>query len=120
MASPGTGRTQGLVASVPRRDRRGNLGGTTATAWFTFPWSGHARQAGFSYRGAVDGQRNATSYLWEDNTENQALPFTQLFIRPRVLSAPSTPIADAGLPAQTLTPMLDDRPFEIAGGVRAC
>ncbi len=88
-----------------------------AAAWFTFPWSGHARQAGFSYRGAVDGQRNATSYLWENNTENQALPFTQLFIRPRALSAPPAPIADAGLPAQTLREMLDDRPVEIAGGV---
>ena len=115
---PGTGsNTKDSSLRLPGETGVGNRSGTDRNGWFTFPWSGHARQAGFSYRGAVDGQRNATSYLWEDNTENQALPFTQLFIRPRVLSAPSTPIADSGLPAQTLTPMLDDRPFEIAGGV---
>lgn len=95
----------------------GNRSATNRDGWFTFPWSGHGRQAGFSYRGNVDGERNATSYLWEYNTENQAIPFTQLFLRPRTMSAPLPTIADGGLPAQTLSPMLDDRPIEIAGGV---
>ncbi len=95
----------------------GNRSGNNLNGWFTFPWSGHGRQAGFSYRGSVNGQRNDTSNLWEYNTENAALPFTQLFLRPRLTTSASVPIGDDGLPAQTLSPMLDDRPEEIAGGV---
>ncbi len=95
----------------------GNRSATNYNGWFTFSWSGHGRQAGFSYRGSVDGQRNDTSYLWEFNNENSALPFTQLFLRPTLTTPVAAPIADEGLAAQTLTPMLDDRPEEIAGGV---
>jgi hypothetical protein len=95
----------------------GNRSATNFNGWFTFAWSGHGRQAGFSYRGSVDGQRNDTSYLWEFNNENSALPFTQLFVRPTLTTAAPAPIPDEGLGAQTLAPMLDDRPVEIAGGV---
>ena len=95
----------------------GNRSATNFNGWFTFPWSGHGRQAGFSYRGSVGGQRNDTSYLWEYNTENSALPFTQLFLRPMLTTAAPAAIADDGLGAETLVPMLDDRPEEIAGGV---
>jgi chitodextrinase len=95
----------------------GNRSATNHNGWFTFPWSGHGRQAGFSYRGSIGGQRNDTSYLWEYNTENSALPFTQLFIRPTLSTGTPAAIADDGLAAETLTPMLDDRPEEIAGGV---
>ena len=96
----------------------GNRSATDLNGWYTIPWSGHGRQAGFSYRGSVDGDRNDTSYLWEYNNEKQALPFTQLFIRPQVTSPVSAPIPDEGLGEQTLTPQLDERPMEIAGGVR--
>ncbi|HUS42092.1 MAG TPA: fibrinogen-like YCDxxxxGGGW domain-containing protein, partial [Ilumatobacteraceae bacterium] len=95
----------------------GHRNATDFEGWFTFPWSGHGRQAGFSYRGSVDGQRNDTSYLWEYNTENSALPFTQLFLRPLLTTTVPGPIADVGLGEQTLEPLLDDRPEEIAGGV---
>ncbi|MGB0113707.1 MAG: fibrinogen-like YCDxxxxGGGW domain-containing protein, partial [Ilumatobacteraceae bacterium] len=95
----------------------GNRGASDLQGWYTYPWSGHGRQAGFSYRGSVDGERDSTSYLYEYNRENQAIPFTQMFIRPQVATSVSAPIDDSGLPEQTLTPMLDDRPEEIAGGV---
>jgi hypothetical protein len=96
----------------------GNRGGNDLGGWYTFPWSGHGRQAGFSYRGLVDGDANDTSHLWENNNERQAIPFTQLFIRPTVTTTPPAPVPDDGLGAVTLTPGLDDRPVEIAGGVR--
>jgi len=95
----------------------GNRNGSNRNGWFTFSWSGHSRQAGFSYRGNVDGERNDTSYLWEYNTENRAIPFTQMFLRPKLTSAPLDPIPSGGLPEVTLAPQLDDRPAEIAGGV---
>jgi len=95
----------------------GNRGATDYDGWFTFPWSGHGRQAGFSYRGSIEGERNDSSYLWEFNNENSALPFTQLFVRPTLTTAATEPIGDEGLAAETLPPLLDDRPEEIAGGV---
>ncbi len=95
----------------------GNRAGKDRNGWFTFAWSGHGRQAGFSYRGGVSGQNNASSYLWQFASENQAIPFTQLFLRPRLMSTPLAPIGAVGLPAVANTPMLDDRPAEIAGGV---
>ncbi len=95
----------------------GNRNGSDLKGWFTFPWSGHGRQAGFSYSGSVNGKNNDTSYLYEYRAENAALPFTQLFIRPNLTTIALAPIADEGLAAQTMTPMLDDRPEEIAGGV---
>ena len=96
----------------------GNLGGNDLNGWYTFPWSGHGRQAGFSYRGLVDGDTNSTSYLWENNNERQAIPFAQLFIRPTVTTTPLDPIPDGGLGAVPARAGLDDRPAEIAGGVR--
>ncbi len=96
----------------------GNRDGNDLDGWYTFPWSGHGRQAGFSYRGLVDGDHDGTSYLWENNNERQAIPFAQLFIRPTVTTTPPAPIPDQGLGAVTLAPGLDDRPAEIAGGVR--
>ena len=95
----------------------GNRAATNHDGWFTYPWSGHGRQAGFSYRGSIDGERNDTSYLWEYDRENSALPFTQLYLRPMLTTGPSTEIPDEGLPAEVLAPLLDDRPEEIAGGV---
>jgi trimeric autotransporter adhesin len=95
----------------------GNRAGANLDGWYTFPWSGHGRQAGFSYRGTVEGDNSATSYLWQYASEKQAVPFTQLWLRPRLTTVAAAPIADSGLAAQTLSPMLDDRPAELAGGV---
>ncbi len=95
----------------------GNRSAKNERIWYTYPWSGHNRQAGFSYGGSVSGSNNSTSFLWEYATENNAIPFTQVFIRPRVATAPLDPIGDQGLPEQTIRPQLDDRPAELAGGV---
>ncbi len=95
----------------------GNLDGNFENGWFTFPWSGHGGVAGFSYRGSIDGQNNGTSYLWEFANEDHAIPFTQLYLRPQVTTGTPAPIPDTGTIEQTLTPLLDDRPFELSGGV---
>ncbi len=117
--SPGTGsNTKDSSITMWGEVGSGNRAGNDLNGWFTFPWSGHGRQAGFSYRGLVDGDSNDTSYLWENNNERQAIPFTQLFIRPTVTTTPPPTIPDAGFGAVTLAPGLDDRPAEIAGGVR--
>ena len=35
----------------------GNRGGKNEFGWFTFPWSGHGRHAGFSYGGGISGSQ---------------------------------------------------------------
>ena len=95
----------------------GNRSAKNERIWYTYPWSGHNRQAGFSYGGSISGSNNSTSYLWEYASENNAIPFSQVFIRPRVTTAALAPIGDEGLPEQTIRPQLNDRPAELAGGV---
>jgi trimeric autotransporter adhesin len=95
----------------------GNRDAPGGRQWFTYPWSGHGGLAGFSYRGSIGGQNNATSYLWEFNTENNAIPFSQVFIRPQLTTPALALIGSGGTPAQTLSPLVSDVPEEIAGGV---
>ena len=54
----------------------------------------------------VVGQNNATSYLWQYTTENGALPFTQVFLRPKLTTSSFQPIPASGLPASTVRPMV--------------
>ncbi|HEX8094458.1 fibrinogen-like YCDxxxxGGGW domain-containing protein [Jatrophihabitans sp.] len=53
----------------------------------------------------VAGQNNATSYLWQYASENGALPFAQVFLRPKLTSASYTAIPAGGLPASTVRPL---------------
>lgn len=109
--------TKDSNSQLPGETGNGNRGQNGAGRWFTYPWSGHGGLAGFSFGGNIGGENNATSYLWEFNTENHAIPFTQIFLRPRLTTPPLTPIVDSGTVEQTLSPFLSDRPEELAGGV---
>jgi len=49
---------------------------------FTWAWGGHDNQQGFSYGNVTtDGANNATSFWWENGSENHALPYTEVYIR---------------------------------------
>lgn len=49
---------------------------------FTWAWSGHGNQKGFSYGSAVtDGANNSTNFWWESGNENHAIPYTEVYIR---------------------------------------
>lgn len=89
---------------------------------WTYPAAIHQWKAGFSFGGAgVTGSNNSTSYLWQYASEGNAIPFTQVFIRPKILvsdlagSAATAP--DSGLPASTIRPMLDRVPVEQGWGL---
>jgi hypothetical protein len=87
---------------------------------FTTEWVEHGYQAGFSYGTAVVGSSSPSSYLWQAGTENSAIPFTQVFIRPKIYDADvavGAPAPDAGLPAATVRPMLDPTPVAQPWGV---
>jgi hypothetical protein len=82
----------------------------------TVPQSGHNFQGGFSYGGNVtNGSNSATSYLWEYANENSAIPFTQLFVRPRITETDITNqgvtyAPDTGIAGYTVRPMVDKNP----------
>ncbi len=82
----------------------------------TYPMSNHNYMAGFSYGGsATVGQNNATSYLWQYASEGNAVPFTQVFIRPQttdadIVAAGVSYAPDNGLAGSTVRKMLDRTP----------
>lgn len=65
------------------------------------------RPVGFVYGPGVTGSKDPNSYLWSD-TGKEALPFTQVFLRPKVATPASRLIPDSGLPAEALAPLLEN------------
>lgn len=57
---------------------------------FTWGWSGHAGQRGFSYGSAVNlvSGSSPTNFLWENGGENHEIPYTEVYVRSLV---PATP-----------------------------
>lgn len=117
-ATTGTGsNTKDSKVLMPGEVGTGHRTANHDQAWFTYPWSAHGGQAGFSHSGTVSGANNSTSYLWELDSEDHAIPFTQVYLRPRLTTTAPAAIPASGLPETTLAPGVDDRPAEIAGGV---
>ena len=84
----------------------------------------HNYRKGWAYGTGIAGQNNASSYLWQYTTEKSALPFSQVFIRPKLTSTsldyPSIP--SGGLPASTLRKLMssttsDTTPWGVTGVV---
>lgn len=72
--------------------------GQTLTRMVTTTSSAKNWKYGYGYGSSVLGQNNNTSYLWSANGGGEALPYAQVYLRPRVLStdASFTPIANNG------------------------
>ena len=66
----------------------------------------HNYQKGFSFGSQVAGSNSATSYLWTYASENWALPFTQVWLRPKITSVSYPTIPASGAAASTLTPLM--------------
>ncbi len=63
---------------------------------FTWAWSGHGNQKGFSYGDTVTaGTNSPTNFLWENGTEKHSIPYTEVYIR-RLSAAPLDPLIDVG------------------------
>ena len=86
--------------------------------------STHNYKMGWSYGNQIAGQNNTTSYLWQYAAEKSALPFTQVFLRPKLMTAGFQPIPSAGLPASTVRPLASsttslDTPWGVTGIIGA-
>lgn len=66
----------------------------------------HNWRMGFAFGNKISGVNSATSYLWTYTTEKSALPFAQVFIRPKTLVASFNQIPASGLSASTLRPLM--------------
>lgn len=63
---------------------------------FTFAWGSHGNQKGFSYGTPVQGVNgnNPDTFLWERTTENNAVPYTEVYIRLKNPEIPKPPETD--------------------------
>jgi hypothetical protein len=50
---------------------------------FTFNWSGHNNEAGFSYGSSIRGvtNNNPNTFTWEYTSERHAIPYTEMYVR---------------------------------------
>jgi hypothetical protein len=79
---------------------------------FTWKWSSHGNQAGFSFGTGISGGSNsATNHLWTNGGEGSPIPFTRVWLRPQIANdaAGFTPLPAAGLPAEPKPVTLKNR-----------
>ena len=64
---------------------------------FTWAWSKNNNQAGFSFgSGAPAGSTSATSHLWRYSSTAYSIPFTRVWLRPKLGNALTYPAIPAG------------------------
>ena len=82
-----------VAAATGKNTNDSEIGGNDGDRIFTWAWSGHNNQKGFSYGSSVDAVTNndPSNYLWEFNGENHSIPYTELYIR---LPATTALVAD--------------------------
>lgn len=110
----------GVSYALPRdhtRDWRGYGTDNGYLRMMTYGMRTHNWQMGFAYGWTVAGVNNPTSYLWQYSTEGGALPFTQVWLRPKLanLSYPALPMA--GAPAQAQRPLMANSTTPVGWGV---
>ena len=97
----GVNRGSGNTQSFPGDSRFNALVTTQSQA--------HNWNYGWGFGSQIAGANSATSYLWSYTTERNALPFTQVWLRPKITSTSFSPIPASGTPASTIRPMVSDR-----------
>ncbi|HWJ63536.1 MAG TPA: fibrinogen-like YCDxxxxGGGW domain-containing protein, partial [Acidimicrobiales bacterium] len=71
---------------------------------FTYEWTNHGNKAGFSFGSSVNGGSNSsTNYLWTNASEGSPIPFTRVWIRPRIANSAAgfSPIPAEGYAASS-------------------
>ena len=78
---------------------------------FTWAWDNNNKQAGFSYgNGGPAGSTSATSYLYQYSSKAYSLPFTRVWLRPKLVNSLAFPaIPSGGFAAAPKPAALKDR-----------
>jgi hypothetical protein len=86
---------------------------------FTFPWANNGDLSGFSYGSGVNGgSTSSTSYFWHKDSKGYVLPFSRVWVRPRLVnSIAGFPSPTTALPASPKPYGLDDRSKPAPWGV---
>ncbi|GGL56987.1 fibrinogen-like YCDxxxxGGGW domain-containing protein [Planomonospora parontospora] len=85
---------------------------------FTYEWADHGYQKGFSYGSAVGGGSNSgTAHLWQNGAEGHPIPFTQVFIRPKLTAVEYPAVPDEGTAASTVAPLVSNQTAPTPWGV---
>lgn len=96
----------GRVHTGGYNTRDWSVAGDDARRWFTSEWRSHNFQAGFSFGSGVVGSSSPTSHLWQYGTENSAIPFTQLWLRPTSTNPAYPAVPSSGLSARRISPLM--------------
>ncbi|MFC4058766.1 fibrinogen-like YCDxxxxGGGW domain-containing protein [Planomonospora corallina] len=85
---------------------------------FTYEWKNHGWQKGFSYGAGQSGaSTSSTSHLWQDGSEGSPIPFTQVFIRPKITNVSYDAVPDPGTRASTVVPLVSNQTTPLPWGV---
>ncbi len=98
----------------------GNFGSDTSFKRVTnTPAKANQYKQGFAYGTSITGNSSSTSYLYTAQNSGNALPFTDVYIRPHVMSndAAFTPIGDSGTSAFALTSVAKSKALASPWGV---
>jgi hypothetical protein len=103
--------TRDTAAQVGGQTTNGLAGRQGTLRMFTWPWANNDRKAGFSYgQGGPTGSRSSTTHLWQASSAGYSLPFTRVWVRPRIGNGVTWPaIPTAGYPAAPKPTILKDR-----------
>ena len=112
--------TANTSASAYGQTANGLSGATGVRQLNTTAVSSHNKVQGFAFGSGVSGGSNsASNFLWTYASEGSPLPFTRVWIRPRVANdaAGFTPLPSAGLPATPLRAVLKSKSETAPWGV---
>ncbi|HET7901328.1 MAG TPA: fibrinogen-like YCDxxxxGGGW domain-containing protein [Candidatus Nanopelagicales bacterium] len=68
----------------------------------------HNNRMGWGFGSQVKASNTTTNYLWSYTNEGNALPFTQVWVRPQITDGGFTTIPDSGTAASTQRAMISD------------
>jgi trimeric autotransporter adhesin len=103
--------TRDTYASVAGQTANGLAGKQGTDRLFTWTWGQNGNKAGFSYgSGGPAGSTSSTTHLWRAGTNGYTLPFTRVWLRPKISNATTWPaIPASGYPASPKPTVLKDR-----------
>jgi hypothetical protein len=88
------------VKAMPGQTANKLVGVQGTKRLFTWAWDKNDNLMGFSFgKGSPKGSTSATSNLWQRSSSSYAIPFTRVWLRPRLANAAYPAIPGGGYPA---------------------